>query len=78
MEAECKKKKKVSASAASSLTSTSTYVPDGSGIEKRGVNINIFPAVRSLALSINPDIDFWSIGRVSALINGNHPIVDGE
>jgi hypothetical protein len=30
--------------------------------------------VRDLALSINPNVEFWSIGRVSAYIIGNHEL----
>jgi hypothetical protein len=45
------------------------------GIERRGVGLKLFSAVRSLALSINPDVNYWSIGRVSAIINGNHEIL---
>ena len=46
-----------------------------SGFEMRGVGINLLRALVSLALQRNPDPDHWTIGRVGALLVGNHEIL---
>ena len=43
--------------------------------ELRGVTIDLFVAVRDEALRRNPDGQYWSMGRVSAEIIGNHEIL---
>ena len=43
--------------------------------EKRGVTLSLLQAVRDLALSIKPNPDYWSIGRLSAALVGNHEIL---
>ena len=43
--------------------------------EKRGATLKLFQAYRKLALSRNSDPSYWTIARVSALINGNHEIL---
>ena len=47
-------------------------------VEKRGVTLKLFQAYRELALSRNKDASFWTIARVSALINGNHEILKAD
>ena len=46
--------------------------------EKRGVSIRFFRALLSKALSVNTDPEFWNMGRVSALLVGNHEILKPE
>ena len=43
--------------------------------ELRGVTIALFRAVRDQALKLNPDPNHWDMGRVSALVVGNHEIL---
>ncbi len=43
--------------------------------EKRGVSLILFQRIRDIALALDPTPDVWSIGRVSALIVGNHEIL---
>ena len=43
--------------------------------EKRGATLKLFQAYRKLTLSRNKDPSYWTIARVSALINGNHEIL---
>ena len=45
-----------------------------SGFELRGVGINLLRVLEALALQRNPDPDYWTIGRVGALLVGNHEI----
>lgn len=54
--------------------------PPGAGcFELRAVNLRIFRAVRRLALDINNDYKYWTMGRLSALLIGNHEILkDGN
>ena len=40
-----------------------------------GVTIALFRAVRDQALVLNPDPSHWDMGRVSALVVGNHEIL---
>ena len=49
-----------------------SYVPAN---EKRGATLKLFQAYRKLTLSRNKDPSYWTIARVSALINGNHEIL---
>ena len=46
-----------------------------SEVERRGVTLKLFQSFRKLAMSINQDEKYWTIARVSALINGNHEIL---
>jgi hypothetical protein len=43
--------------------------------ETRGVSIKLFQAVKREALFINPDEGYWSMGRISAELIGNHEIL---
>ena len=46
--------------------------------ELRGVTIALFRAVRDAALKINSDPNHWDMGRVSALVVGNHEILSED
>ena len=46
-----------------------------SSFELRGVGIDLLRALVTLANGINPDPDYWTIGRVGALLVGNHEIL---
>ena len=46
--------------------------------ELRGVIIDLFVAIRDEALRRNPDGQYWSMGRVSAEIIGNHEILKAD
>jgi tetratricopeptide (TPR) repeat protein len=46
-----------------------------SEVERRGVTLKLFQSFRRVALSINRDAKYWTIARVSAMINGNHEIL---
>jgi hypothetical protein len=48
----------------------------GDNFEKRGVTYHLFEGVRDLALAMNNDPSYWTIGRISAYIIGNHEIVE--
>ena len=43
--------------------------------EKRGVTIHLFQAIRRIALDINVEEGYWTIGRVGSLLVGNHEIL---
>ena len=43
-----------------------------SSFELRGVGIDLLRVLVALANGINPDPDYWTIGRVGALLVGNH------
>ena len=42
------------------------------GFEKRGVSLDLMEAVCAFALSLNAEPGYWTIGRLGALIVGNH------
>ena len=44
-------------------------------LEKRGVSLALMEAVKAFALSLNAEPNYWSIGRLGALIVGNHEIL---
>ena len=46
-----------------------------SEFEKRGVTIGLLRSVRDHALQKNSEDGYWSIGRLSALLIGNHEIL---
>ena len=50
----------------------------GDSFEKRGVTYHLFERVRDLALTMNNDPAYWTIGRISAYIVGNHEIVESN
>ena len=43
--------------------------------ELRGIKLEVFQKLRDMALGRNPDKNFWSMGRLSANIIGNHEIL---
>jgi tetratricopeptide (TPR) repeat protein len=54
----------------------STDAPSSSSnFEKRGVSLRLLQSVRDFALSCNDSEEYWTIGRLSALIIGNHEIL---
>lgn len=55
------------------VTTTNRFVREG--FEKRGITLALLQRMRDLALKMNPSRGFWTIGRVSALLNGNHEIL---
>jgi len=46
-----------------------------SRFEKRGVSLRLLQSVRDFALLYNDSEEYWTIGRLSALIIGNHEIL---
>jgi len=46
-----------------------------SGFELRGVGVNLLRALEALADGINPGPDYWTIGRVGALLVGSLEIL---
>jgi hypothetical protein len=48
----------------------------GDGFEKRGVTLLLFQRVQAVALEMNPDPNYWDIGRIAAYVIGNHEIVE--
>ena len=44
-------------------------------MEKRGFTLRFMTIVRDLALQRNSTKSFWSIGAISAFLNGNHEIL---
>ena len=46
-----------------------------SDFEMRGVTLRLFQAIRKYALSLNSEKEYWNMGRISALIIGNHEIL---
>ena len=59
------------------VNSVGTLVPaeKAERFETRGVNIKLLKAILALALEVNPDESFWTIGAISAFIVGNHEIL---
>ena len=57
------------------MSSTSFSSSSPAVFEKRGVKLLLIQKLRDLALGKNPNANFWSIGAVSAHINGNHEIL---
>jgi tetratricopeptide (TPR) repeat protein len=49
-----------------------------SDLEMRGVTLRLFQAIRKHALSLNSEKGYWSMGRISAQIIGNHWILEGN
>ena len=47
----------------------------GDNFEKCGFTLQLFTIVRDLALARNSTEGFWSIGAISAFLNGNHEIL---
>jgi tetratricopeptide (TPR) repeat protein len=47
-------------------------------MEKRGVKVQLMRAICDVALNINADPTHWTMGRVSAVINGNHEILKAD
>ena len=43
--------------------------------EKRGVTIKLLQSVRDYAIGKNSTEGYWTIGRLSAVLNGNHEIL---
>eukprot|EP01038_Epipyxis_sp_PR26KG_P014216 gene14216-19075_t len=43
--------------------------------EKRGVKLQLLEAVCDVALQMNADVSYWSIGRIGAEVIGNHEII---
>lgn len=48
-----------------------------SRFEKRGVSLRLLQCVHNLALSYNTSEEYWTIGRLSAIIIGNHDEIVG-
>jgi tetratricopeptide (TPR) repeat protein len=45
-------------------------------VERRGVTVKLLQEIRKLALHRRNDASYWTIARISALINGNHEIIE--
>lgn len=50
----------------------------GTVFEKRGVTIELLLAIRDEALKRNSTLHYWSIGAISAYVNGNHEILNAS
>lgn len=62
-----------------SISVADTLAPSSrSKFEKRGVSLRLLQCVRDFALSYNNSEEYWTIGRLSALIIGNHEILKAD
>lgn len=50
----------------------------GEEFEKRGVTIALLKALKEVALQVNTDVGYWSIGRFSAEVMGNHELLKAK
>jgi len=58
------------------LLNSSKVSINSNEFETRGVSIELFRAMKKEALKRNPDEVYWTMGRVSAEIVGNHEILN--
>jgi len=59
------------------VTVRNKFEPESSAdvFEKRGITLSLLKSVRDFALSMNSTPGYWTIGKVSAFLNGNHEIL---
>ena len=62
----------------SSLKTENFEVNTSGAFEKRGVTVELLVAIRDEALKRNTSTNYWSIGAISAYVNGNHEILNNS